>query len=166
MARMTATESALGSYGDVDAALKRIKLEELKLEDAKARYEKEATQLKTAYEKEAKKRQASIKRDASDIASFCEQHKADFDEPRSREMTWGRIGFRKSKKVILKRGVDYVEKLKAAGLFSCVKTSEAIIRDQVARLDADTLRELGVGITVSDEFFLETRADGGVAEVL
>lgn len=165
MGRMKAKESALQSYADVDLALKRIKLQELQLEEARQKYEREAASLKAEFEKRAKKAQSAIKREASDVAAFCLTHKDDFDEPRSREMTWGRIGFRRTKKVVLKRGIDYVERLRAAGQYSCLKVTETVIRDQVARLSADTLAELDITLTVSDEFYLETRADGSVAEV-
>ena len=90
------------------------------------------------------------------ITNFCEDNKGDFAEKRSKDFTFGTIGYKLTKSVTLPRVKEKVEKLlvalKSYGFTKCIKYEETIDKDEIVELDDSTLVKLGLKRTIKDNF--------------
>lgn len=159
MAKYKASAGALRSWEEVDEAMHRLVLAEIAERDVRASFERQVAAMKEQVKRELDELASRQKREAGDIEAFLKSHKAEFDEPRSRSLTWGRVGFRVSTAVKLARGVDYVVELEKRGLFNCVQTDKKAVRTAMAKLPLEVLQEMQAQLIVSDEPFIETDAE-------
>ncbi|WDL73898.1 host-nuclease inhibitor Gam family protein [Helicobacter winghamensis] len=100
----------------------------------------------------------------SEIASFCEDNKADFADKRSKEFTFGKIGYKLSKSITgIPRVKEKLEKflnaLKSYGCGNCIAYKEEIDKEALAELDDGTLVKLGVKRVVRDNFRIEPKIE-------
>ena len=93
----------LKSFEDVDMNLKRL----CEIEVAIAHIEGEVTLACNKIKEEYKPQVESLNNEANfiraEIECFCESHKADFADKRSKELVFGIIGYRLSKSVSIPR---------------------------------------------------------------
>ncbi|WP_334093146.1 host-nuclease inhibitor Gam family protein, partial [Helicobacter typhlonius] len=99
----------------------------------------------------------------AEIESFCESHKADFADKRSKELVFGTIGYRLSKSVNVPRVKSKVESLIAAiksfGLRDCLIYEEKPNKEAIAELDEGSLVKLGLKRVVKDNFRIEPKIE-------
>jgi phage host-nuclease inhibitor protein Gam len=90
------------------------------------------------------------------ITLYCEGNKAAFADRRSKQFTFGEVGYRLVKSVGLPRVKEkltaLIEALKAFGLGDCVKTEETIDKEAIVELEDASLVKLGLKRVVRDSF--------------
>lgn len=154
---------AIENYESVDMNLKRL----CELEVAITQIEGEVTLACNKIKEEFKPQVESLNNEANfiraEIESFCESHKADFADKRSRELVFGTIGYRLSKSVSLPRVKSKVESLIAAiksfGLRDCLIYEEKPNKEAIAELDEGSLFKLGLKRIVKDNFRIEPKIE-------
>ena len=136
----------LKSFEDVDMNLKRL------CDKIKEEYKPQVESLNN---------EANFIR--AEIESFCESHKADFADKRSKELVFGIIGYRLSKSVSIPRVKSKVESLIAAiksfGLRDCLIYEEKPNKEALAELDEGSLVKLGLKRVVKDNFRIEPKIE-------
>lgn len=147
----------INNYEDVNNALKRIAELSVGIEKINGEVTLETNAIKEARSGEIKKLTNEKEYLEQCIASFCGDNKADFAETRSKEFTFGTIGYRLVKSVSFPKK-EKLEKLilalKSYGCNNCIKIKyeESVDKDAVCELDDSTLVKLGLKRTIKDSF--------------
>ena len=153
----------INNFADVDNALKRVCELEVALTDINGEITLKCNEIKDAQKARVEKLDSEKKYIEAQITAFCESNKAEFAEKRSKDFTFGKIGYKLSKSVSLPRIKEKVEKLikalKSYKLDDCISYEETINKDAICELDDASLVKLGLKRTVKDNFRIETKIE-------
>ena len=147
----------ISSFSDVDVALKRLCEVSVGIEKINGEVTLECNRIKEARKSEVERLESEKSFLEQQITLFCEDNKAEFAEKRSKEFTFGEIGYRLTKSVSLPRIKAKVESLlkaiKSYGLAKeCIIYEEKPNKDALAELKDEDLVKLGLTRTVKDSF--------------
>ena len=147
----------INSFSDVDVALRRLCEVSVGIEKINGEVTLECNRIKEARKSEVERLESEKSFLEQQITLFCEDNKAEFAEKRSKEFTFGEIGYRISKSVSLPRIKAKVESLlkaiKSYGLAKeCIIYEEKPNKDALAELKDEDLVKLGLTRTVKDSF--------------
>ena len=147
----------INSFSDVDVALKRLCELSVGIEKINGEVTLECNRIKEARKSEVERLESEKSYIEQQITLFCEDNKAEFAEKRSKEFTFGEIGYRLTKSVSLPRIKAKVESLlkaiKSYGLAKeCIIYEEKPNKDALAELKDEDLVKLGLTRTVKDSF--------------
>ncbi len=154
---------AIQDYESVDKALKRLCELEVKITHIEGEVTLACNKIKEEYKPQVESLNNEANFIRAEIESFCESHKADFADKRSKELVFGRIGYRLSKSVSLPRVKAKVESLIAAiksfGLRDCLIYEEKPNKEAIVELDEGSLVKLGLKRVVKDNFRIEPKIE-------
>lgn len=160
MARKRMEEPELRSWEEVDGALKSIREAEISLNDISTATEKRILELKQQAEEDAQQYKDRIKKMELQIKEFTTVHRDEMLPAKSKEMTFGQVGFRMSTKVILPKKLNQViKKLKKLGMGDCIDTKETVNKDILKSYDEKTILEIGGTLKKADTFWYETKQE-------
>ncbi|CUU83224.1 putative host-nuclease inhibitor protein Gam [Campylobacter hyointestinalis] len=147
----------INSFSDVDVALKRLCEVNVGIEKINGEVTLECNRIKEARKSEVERLESEKNFIEQQITLFCEDNKAEFAEKRSKEFTFGEIGYRISKSVSIPRVKAKLESLissiKAFGLAKeCITYSEVPNKDALAELKDEDLVKLGLKRVIKDNF--------------
>lgn len=145
------------SFSDIDGALKRICELSVGIEKINGEVTIECNRIKDARKAEVERLESEKGFIEQQITFFCEENKAEFAEKRSREFTFGEIGYRLTKSVKLPRLKAKVEALlkaiKSYGLADeCIIYEQTPNKEALAELRDEDLVKLGLKRTIKDNF--------------
>lgn len=106
----------INSFSDVDVALKRLCEVSVGIEKINGEVTLECNRIKESGKGEVERLESEKNFIEQQITIFCEDNKAEFAEKRSKEFTFGEIGYRISKSVSIPR-----VKAKLESLISSIK---------------------------------------------
>lgn len=158
-ARRRLEDTALKSWTEVDDVLREIGRIDLEIESMEAEYNRKITDLKEELANQAQplqERKAFLERL---VKEFAETHKDGLDGKKSRELNFGRIGFRQSTKVILRNVKAIIAALKARGMTDCIVIKEEVSKDTLKKYDPATVEAVGAKIKTEDVFWYEVNRD-------
>lgn len=137
MARKRMEDPSLKSWDEVNAALKLIRDNEIELELI----------------------EADMGKKIADIKEFVTLNKAEL-KGKSREMDFGKVGFRMSTKLMLPKQVEKVIKtLKKYGMGDCITVKESVNKDILKTYDEKTILSVGGTLKKEDTFWYETNRE-------
>lgn len=154
----------INSFSDVDVALKRLCEVNVGIEKINGEVTLECNRIKEARKSEVERLESEKNFIEQQITLFCEDNKAEFAEKRSKEFTFGEIGYRISKSVSIPRVKAKLESLissiKAFGLAKeCITYSEVPNKDALAELKDEDLVKLGLKRVIKDNFRIVPKID-------
>ncbi|WP_169779325.1 host-nuclease inhibitor Gam family protein [Campylobacter curvus] len=154
----------INSFGDIDNALKRVCELSVGIEKINGEVTLECNRIKEARKSEVEKLENEKNFIEQQITLFCEDNKAEFAEKRSKEFTFGTIGYRISKSVSIPRVAAKLESLlnaiKAFGLGKeCISYEEKPNKEALAELDDADLARLGLKRVVKDNFRIQPKLE-------
>lgn len=158
-ARRRLEDTALKIWTEVDDTLREIGRIDLEIESMEAEYNRKITDLKEELANQAQplqERKAFLERL---VKEFAESHKDGLDGKKSRELNFGRIGFRQSTKVILRNVKAIIAALKARGMTDCIVIKEEVSKDTLKKYDPATVEAVGAKIKTEDVFWYEVNRD-------
>jgi phage host-nuclease inhibitor protein Gam len=155
MARKRIEGTALVTYDDADNALRKI-----------GELDREISLIETAGNEAIDRIKAETKAAVEPVAAiksvlerqlkeFAEARRVDFASTRTRELTFGSIGFRRSTSVVIKKVGDTLAALKALGLATCIRTKGEPDKEAMKELDSETLASVGAALQTKDTFGYE-----------
>ncbi|MCR4942040.1 MAG: host-nuclease inhibitor Gam family protein [Campylobacter sp.] len=151
------------SFSDVDSGLKRLCELEVAINNINGDITLKCNEIKEARKSEIERLDSERKYIEQQITAFCEDNKAEFAEKRSKDFTFGKIGYKLSKSVSLPRLKEKVEKLvsalKSYKLDHCISYTETINKDEIVELGDAELVKLGLKRVVKDNFRIETKIE-------
>ena len=145
------------SFSDIDIALKRVCELSVAIEKINGEVTLECNRIKESRKSEVERLESEKNYIEQQITLFCEDNKHEFAEKRSKEFTFGEIGYRISKSVSIPRVKTKIEALlnaiKAYGLSKeCITYTEAVNKEALCELDDADLAKLGLKRVVKDNF--------------
>lgn len=158
--RKVATEPVLRDWAAVDNALRDLRECRHALTELGVERDRQLDALKDEYSRQALPLQNRVKRLESDIKEFVDTHRAELIG-KSRSLTFGRVGYRVSARLILAptKVADAIAMLKSLGRKDLIKTSESLDREALRREPADLLESIGAYVRSSDEFYYDIEAN-------
>ncbi|MDY6119994.1 MAG: host-nuclease inhibitor Gam family protein [Campylobacter sputorum] len=147
----------INSFNDIDLALKRVCELSVGIEKINGEVTLECNRIKESRKSEVERLENEKNFIEQQITLFCEDNKHEFAEKRSKEFTFGEIGYRISKSVSLPRVKTKLEALlnaiKAFGLAKeCITYEEKPNKEALAELNDSDLVKLGLKRTIKDNF--------------
>ena len=147
----------INSFSDVDVALKRLCEVSVGIEKINGEVTLECNRIKEARKSEVERLESEKSFLEQQITLFCEDNKAEFAEKRSKEFTFGEIGYRISKSVrvptVKAKLESLLSSIKAFGLGKeCIIYEEKPNKEALAELKDEDLVKLGLKRVVKDNF--------------
>lgn len=160
MARVRIEEPKLKSWDDVDAALKQIGEHQRNITIIEAKMNDKINQAKVKAEDDAKGDKESIKSLEVQVKEFVESNREDLGNKKTKELNFGKVGYRKSTKISLPKAgnklAEIIKKLKSFGMTDCIVTQpEKIDKDALKKYPANDVIKVGAGLKVDDVFWYE-----------
>jgi phage host-nuclease inhibitor protein Gam len=154
-------ELVLKSWDDVDNNLKAIMVDETQVEKLEGEMNRKIADIKARYKEKIDPIKKEIKENEKNIREFVEENKDNMNGKKSRVLTHGQVGFRKSTKVDTPKKMipSIIEKLKRRKMDNCINTKETINKEELKKYPADIVIEVGASIVVDDTFFYEPDRD-------
>jgi phage host-nuclease inhibitor protein Gam len=152
MARKRIEGTALQNFAEVDEALQEIGGIDRELAMIEADQNECIDLIKAEAKQKAEplnERKGSLERL---MKEFCEAHRAEFAKTKTRELTFGSVGYRLSTRVIIKRMGDTLQALKDFGLLKCIRVKEEPDKEAMKELDAETLASIGAALKTDNVF--------------
>ncbi len=147
------------SWEDVDIALRELGEQEIKKSMIEGRLNESLNEAKARAKEEVAPILKSMKHIVKMIELFAASKKEEFAKKRSKEFTFGKVGYRLVTSIPLPRDKNRVEtllnSLKAYGLSDCIKFEEKPDKDRLVELDDKTLVKLGLQKRIKDSFRVE-----------
>ena len=148
----------LESLDDVNLALRDIGLMEKELDAIDAKAAKDIAEIKTKAAKDGEELRKEIATTAATIQAYAEYNKAElFKDKKSVDLSFGKIGFRQSTKISVKKTT--LELLKKLGFKSCVRIKEECDKDAMGNLSDEDLKSVDAARKVSNDFFCEANME-------
>ena len=142
MSRKRMEEPALKSWEEVDSTLKQIREAEIELGRIAADAER-----------------CMIKRMELQLKEFTVTNKADL-KGKTKEMAFGRVGFRMSTKLVLPKIVEpVIKQLRKNGMGDCIVTKESVNKEILKTYDENTILGVGGSLKKEDIFWYETKQE-------
>lgn len=161
MARVRLPDApALKSWDDVDLNLREIGELQYKLETIEGEMNNLIADIKLDADLKAKPLQERIKQLETEIKDFTDQNRDDLGNKKTKEMGFGKLGFRKSTKISLPKAGsklnEIIKKLKNFGMTDClVQPPEKIDKENLKKYRADDIIKVGANLKVNDVFWYE-----------
>lgn len=152
MARKRIEGTIFDSFDDVDAALREI-----------GELDREIGLLEAAHNEEIDR----IKQQTKDLAAplhdkkaslelaikeYCESNRIEFAKVKTKQLTFGEVGFRLSTKIMIKRVAETLQALKDLNLNHCIRTKEEPDKETMKALPDETLAEVGAARKMENIF--------------
>lgn len=148
----------LESLDDVNLALRDIGLMEKELDAIDAKAAKDIAEIKTKAAKDGEELRKDIATTAAKIQAYAEYNKAElFKDKKSVDLSFGKIGFRQSTKISVKKTT--LELLKKLGFKSCVRIKEECDKDAMGNMTDEDLKSVDAARKVSNDFFCEANME-------
>ena len=148
----------LESLNDVNLALRDIGLMEKELDAIDAKAAKDIAEIKTKAAKDGEELRKDIATTAAKIQAYAEYNKAElFKDKKSVDLSFGKIGFRQSTKISVKKTT--LELLKKLGFKSCVRIKEECDKDAMGNMTDEDLKSVDAARKVSNDFFCEANME-------
>ena len=159
MGRKRMEEPALKSWEEVDSTLKQIREAEIALSKISADAERCMIDIREQAETEAQPYKDKIKRMELQLKEFTVLNKADL-KGKTKEMPFGRVGFRLSTKLVLPKVVETViNSLKKYGMADCGGVKETVNKEILKTYDEATILAVGASLKKEDTFWYETKQE-------
>lgn len=161
-------KSALNSWDEVNEVLRQIAEKQSYVDQVVARYNEAEAKRRKALDEAVNPIKNEIANLENEIRLFCEENKDEFEKRKSREMANGVVGFRlgtpkaKSLKGFTWKAVlEIIKRTPFKKQYIRIKedvNKEQIIQDfTTKKVDAETLRSLGVEVVQDETFWYEVK---------
>lgn len=154
-------ECRLKSWDDVDNAMKQVAECERVMSDLTNDMNTELDEVKRRYADLAKPVQEKIDHYSADICQYVTENRGDM-EGKTKELNFGRTGFRISSKLKFNKGVKaeaVVATLQRLKMTDCIKVKATVIADTLKKKPLEVLEAVGAYLYKKDEFWFETKQD-------
>ena len=159
MARKRVTEPQLKSWEEVDACLKAMGDAENQISVITAQMNAAFAEAKKEAEEKAAQYKEMIKQNEGKIKEFTTVRKDDL-KGKSKQLTFGTVGFRQSTKLLLPSDTaEVILKLRVNGMADCINVKETINKDTVKSYPEEEILKIGGYLQRSDSFWYETDKD-------
>ena len=140
------------SWDDVDNALCKIGGIDRELAILEAAQNEEIDRLKANLKEFAKPLNDAKTVLEIAIKEYCDANRSEFTRVKTKNLTFGEVGFRLTSKIMIKRVAETIQSLKDLQLFTCIRTKEEPDKEAMKTLTDETLAEVGAGRKIENTF--------------
>lgn len=170
MARIKPMTGKLESLEDVNLALRDIGLAERELTQIDTEAHKKIAEIKTAAAEKGEALRKRIAELSTKIQAYSDYNRDElFKDRKTVELSFGIFGYRKSTKISVKKTtLELLKTLaeKKRSLLKCVRIKEEVDKDELGKLDNETLLQVDAVRKTSDDFFCEANTEEVNRELL
>jgi len=154
-------ELALKSWDDVDKVLKEILELEVQAEKLDGEMSVKIAKTKETYKGKIDPLKNVIKLKEKEVQEFVEENRDDMNGRKTKVLTHGNVGFRKSSKLSIptKMVATIIQKLRLRKMDNCINVKETINKDELKKYPLEVIVELGCSIKQDDAFGYELNRD-------
>lgn len=157
MKRVRMEEPELKTWEDVNQALRLIAEAQNEIAMVEAGMNVQIDTIKLTYEEKIREYKKQIKEQELRIKEFTTDKKDQLDG-RTKDLTFGKVGFRKSTRLQLPKVLDKViAALRKNGMQDCIICKETVNKDILKQYDEQLILEVGGSLKVEDAFWYETK---------
>lgn len=150
-----ANEQPIKSWEDVDLTLKEMAECELEIERITTKMNESIHDVKLEAKTLAEPHEARLKEMGLQVKDYVEENRHEL-KGKTKLLTFGKVGFRLSTKVVIKKVASTVESLKQFGMTKCINVKETIDKDILKSFDEEDIRKVGASLKTEDVFWYET----------
>ena len=157
-------EPVLKTWDEVDAALKEIAEAENQIAILESSQNIAINALKEEFKSKSEPYKAEIKKYEAMVKEYVTEHKTDL-KGKSRELTFGKVGFRLSTKVMLPKKLDrLITLLRKNGMADCIQVEEKVNKDVLKTYEEKEIIAVGATLKKEDTFWYETKKDDSLSK--
>lgn len=157
MKRVRMEEPELKTWEDVNQALRLIAEAQNEIAMVEAGMNVQIDTIKLTYEEKIREYKKQIKEQELRIKEFTTDKKDQLDG-KTKDLTFGKVGFRKSTRLQLPKVLDKViAALRKNGMEDCIIRKETVNKDILKQYDEQLILEVGGSLKVEDAFWYETK---------
>lgn len=157
MKRVRMEGSELKNWEDVNEALRLIAEAQNEIAMVEAGMNVQIDTIKRTYEEKIQEYKKQIKQQELLIKDFTTDKKDQLDG-RTKDLTFGKVGFRKSTRLQLPKALDKViASLRKKGMDDCISVRETVNKDILRQYGEQQILDVGGSLKVEDAFWYETK---------
>lgn len=151
------TEPTLASWAEVDEALREIAQQERGITKREVAMNKQIEAAKADCVKASQPLLDKKEQLEKQVEDFVRAHKEDLGDKKSRQLTYGTVGFRSSTSLVVPKGSKeaVLKNLHLYGLRECIKTEETILRDVLKQKAKEMVEKVGCHLVPKETYFKE-----------
>lgn len=150
----TKKAAILQSWDEVNEHLREMGEIDLRIEEINADLTRRTNELKADAEEQAQPLIARRKRLEGEIQEFVAAHRDEL-QGKSRQLNFGRTGFRRATSIVLRNVNRMIELLKERHMHDCIIVKESVNRTALERYSDETLKAVGATRRSKENFFIE-----------
>lgn len=157
MKRVRMEGPELKNWEDVNEALRLIAEAQNEIAMVEAGMNVQIDTIKLTYEEKIQEYKKQIKQQELLIKEFTTDKKDQLDG-KTKDLTFGRVGFRKSTKLQLPKALEKViATLRKKGMEDCISVKETANKDILKQYPEEEILAVGGSLKVEDAFWYETK---------
>lgn len=141
------------SWDEVNQALREIAEIDRDVFQVEADLNNEINKLKLEAEAKVLPKAARKQELEKQVQEFTESRMDDFKDSKTKNLTFGEVGFRKTTSLITRNVKAIIEAIKQNRMQDCLKISVSIDKEELAKYDDASLERVGAKRKVEDKFF-------------
>lgn len=147
--------SKFTSWDEVAAALRDMRDIELRRKKAEVNMNNAMTHIKAQYEENDKPEKAAFEALEKQVMLFTKEHEADFIDKKSREFTFGTVGFKVTTEIITNNIKAIIGALKNKGMTDCITTTvtEKINKGKLSEYSDEAIKAVGARRRTEEKYF-------------
>lgn len=159
MARKRLSATTLESWNDVDACLRAIGEVDREIGLLEAAQQEQIDAVKAATKAAAEPLQAKKAGLELAIQQYAEANRGEFIKAKTKELTFGFVGFRLSTRVVIKNIANTLQALRDFKLDGCIRATYAPDKEAMKNLPLEQLHACGAQLKQEDAFGYEIKRD-------
>lgn len=155
--KKVSTPLTLGSWGEVDRAFREIAECESCIGEIEVGMNRTIAEAKAAADRKARPAQERIKQLEYDVKEFVLQHQEDFAGGKTKQLNFGKAGFRLSTKLVIPSGrvPEVIERIRQYGMDDCLNVKETVNREALKKYKSEDILKVGAYLKSDNEFWYE-----------
>ena len=154
-------EPTLKNWEDVDNALRELGEAEIRSSEIIGEMNRLINEVKEMAAEEQKPYQNRIRQITEDIKVFVEQNRSDLGGKKTKELNFGKAGWRQSTAVTVPKATEQaiIQTLRVAGMADCILIKESVNKDALRQYGPDVVSNMGAVWKQKDEFWCEANLE-------
>ena len=147
--------SNLKDWNEVNESLGTIRTNTILIKRAEALMNDQITEIKKAYEEKVSPLADENKDLEKQIELFTKSHIHEFTDKKTRELTYGRVGFRKVSEIVTRNIKAIIGACRQHGMDDCIRISEKLDKEALEKYNDAALEAVGAHRKESEKYFYD-----------
>lgn len=156
--KRVAVPLALQSWAEVDTALRDILYCNGCIGETEIMLNREIAEARERADVRTRPIRERIRKLEVQIREYVDQHR-DKLTGKSRQLNFGRVGYRLSTRLVVPRQADVLARLHQYGMDDCITVRESVNKEALRRRDNEDILRTGAYLRTNDEYWYEVSAD-------